>query len=186
MGHITDTQMKRFYLHELGSREEQEMLEHCAKCEFCAGRMAAGFPEAELITPPRGMKEEIMDMVRRIPTRRQRKQEYYRYCTGVMLGMCMAIGLLIGSSFAIDAAGAEGWYHGDIQISASCETESGKDSRAEYQKMTEEEMKKEQEAREQFIEKQQKENEKWMKDEERGGWAVFDSLLSKFGKDRKD
>lgn len=186
MGHITDTQLKHFYLHELGGREEQELFEHCAKCEFCAGRMAAGFPDTELLTPPRGMKEEIIDLAGQIPTRRQRRQEYYRYCTGIAFGMCMAIGLMIGSNFVIGAAGVQGWHNEDIKESASYEAVVEADGRLEYQKKAEEGRRKEQEAREQFLQKKQKENEKLMKDEGQNGWDVFDSLIAKFGKDKKD
>ncbi|MBU5479161.1 hypothetical protein KQI69_08090 [Eubacterium sp. MSJ-13] len=95
MAHITDEQIKRYYMHDLRQDEEISMLTHIAKCEYCAGRFASGIPETEMIKLPRGVTAGILEKAEKIPTRRDRKKEYYGYCTRVALGMCMALGLLV-------------------------------------------------------------------------------------------
>ena len=38
MAHITDEQIKKYYMHDMEQYEEINMLTHIAKCEYCAGR----------------------------------------------------------------------------------------------------------------------------------------------------
>ena len=49
MAHITDEQIKKYYMHGMEQYEEINMLTHIAKCEYCAGRFATGIPETEMI-----------------------------------------------------------------------------------------------------------------------------------------
>lgn len=56
MAHITDEQIKKYYMHDMEQYEEINMLTHIAKCEYCAGRFATGIPETEMIKLPRGLR----------------------------------------------------------------------------------------------------------------------------------
>ena len=47
MAHITDQQITKYYQHELTAKEEIKILQHAAQCEYCAGRLAAGYNEFE-------------------------------------------------------------------------------------------------------------------------------------------
>ena len=100
MAHITDEQIKKYYVHDMEQYEEINMLTHIAKCEYCAGRFAAGIPETEMIKLPRGITAEILEKAEKIPTWHDRRKEYYGYCTRVALGMCMALGLLVTVNFS--------------------------------------------------------------------------------------
>ena len=100
MAHITDGQIKNYYMHNLRQNEEIDMLTHIAKCEFCAGRFATGFPKNEMIKLPHGIRTEILEKAEKIPTRQYRIKEYYGYCVRVALGMCMALGILVTINFS--------------------------------------------------------------------------------------
>lgn len=100
MAHITDEQIKKYYLHCLKQNEEIDMLTHIAECEFCAGRFATGFPETEMIKFPHGVSAEILEKAEKIPTKQSRQKEYYGYCVRVALGMCMALGILVTVNFS--------------------------------------------------------------------------------------
>ena len=100
MAHITDEQIKKYYMHDMEQYEEINMLTHIAKCEYCAGRFATGIPETEMIKLPRGVTAEILEKAEKIPTGHDRRKEYYGYCTRVALGMCMALGILVTVDFS--------------------------------------------------------------------------------------
>lgn len=95
MKHITDADMKRFYSHTLSSQEEMQLLSHMAKCDFCAARMASFFPERELLSPPPDLSGDILETAKKLPTRRERQREFYRYSTKVVLAMGMALSLFV-------------------------------------------------------------------------------------------
>lgn len=100
MAHITDEQIKKYYMHDMEQYEEINMLTHIAKCEYCAGRFATGIPETEMIKLPRGVTAGILEKAEKIPTGHDRRKENYGYCTRVALGMCMALGILVTVSFS--------------------------------------------------------------------------------------
>lgn len=100
MAHVTDEQIKKYYTHDLSQSDEIDMLTHIAKCEYCAGRFAAGLPETQMIRLPRGVTAGILEKAEKIPTSRERRREYYGYCTRVAIGMCMALGLLVTVNFS--------------------------------------------------------------------------------------
>lgn len=189
MGHITDLQIRNFYLHRLRVDEEQELLEHAANCDFCSGRLAAGFPEEELLTPPPDMKEEIIERAGRIPTRRQRRRAYYGYCTRVVLGMCLAFVLLGSGSFGgklsryVSSLRERTGIGTSIVLTAAPLLADGGDTcldeRTAYQLQTEQWMERNREEQEDFLQRQQEENEKWMGGEATEKQSTIGKLISR-------
>lgn len=163
MAHITDEQIKRYYMHGLKQDEEISMLTHIAKCEYCAGRFASGIPESEMIKLPRGVTAGILKKAEKIPTKRDRRREYYGYCTRVALGMCMALGLLVTINFSNglyskNLTGAEEvieevQQNVNVRLGKSDTNESTMIKKSEYDKKQLEMKKKQEEERKKFIEK---------------------------------
>ena len=75
MAHITDEQIKKYYMHDMEQYEEINMLTHIAKCEYCAGRFATGIPETEMIKLPRGVTAGILEKAEKIPTGHDRRKD---------------------------------------------------------------------------------------------------------------
>lgn len=168
MAHITDQQITKYYKHQLAAKEEMVLLQHAAQCEYCAGRLASGLPEVEMISLPRGVTAGILEKAAKIPDRRQKQREYYRYCTRVALGVCMALGLMVTVNFQ----GGRGLSvttqlhivsDGGVSVSRDDPEEiiPQKDSeKLAYQQKLEKEKQKQKEQREKFVEKKQQES-KW-------------------------
>ena len=168
MAHITDQQITKYYKHQLTAREEMELLQHAAQCEYCAGRLAAGLPEVEMISLPRGVIAGILEKAAKIPDRRQKQREYYRYCTRVALGICMALGLMVTVNFQggrgvpettqlhiVSDGGASVSRDDPEEIIPQQDSE-----KLAYQQKLEKEKQKQKEQREKFVEKKQQES-KW-------------------------
>lgn len=168
MAHITDQQITKYYKHQLTAREEMELLQHAAQCEYCAGRLAAGLPEVEMISLPRGVTAGILEKAAKIPDRRQKQREYYRYCTRVALGICMALGLMVTVNFQggrgvpettqlhiVSDGGASVSRDDPEEIIPQQDSE-----KLAYQQKLEKEKQKQKEQREKFVEKKQQES-KW-------------------------
>lgn len=168
MAHITDQQITKYYKHQLTAREEMELLQHAAQCEYCAGRLAAGLPEVEMISLPRGVTAGILEKAAKIPDRRQKQREYYRYCTRVALGICMALGLMVTVNFQggqglpettqlhiISDGGASVSRDDPEEIIPQQDSE-----KLAYQQKLEKEKQKQKEQREKFVEEKQQES-KW-------------------------
>lgn len=168
MAHITDQQITKYYQHRLTANEEMELLQHAAQCEYCAGRLAAGLPEVEMISLPRGVTAGILEKAARIPDRKQKQREYYRYCTRVALGVCMALGLMVTVNFQGERGlpvTTQSHIISDVGTSVSrCDPEriiTKQDSeKLAYQQRLEKEKQKQKEQREKFVEKKQQEG-KW-------------------------
>lgn len=95
MKHITEKEINAYFSYQLSPDEEQALLQHTAQCPFCADRLAAAFPEQELITPPPGLKEDILAEAHKIKSdKATRKQEFRLYQLKVGLAMAMALFLL--------------------------------------------------------------------------------------------
>lgn len=168
MAHITDQQITKYYQHELTAKEEIKILQHAAQCEYCAGRLAAGLPEIEMISLPRGVTAGILEKAAKIPDRRQKQREYYRYCTRVALGVCMALGLMVAANFQgnVDLpvttrphiiSGWESSVSGDDPEKIISKQDSEK---LAYQQELAEEKQKQKEQREKFVEKRQQESKR--------------------------
>ena len=168
MAHITDQQITKYYKHQLTAREEMELLQHAAQCEYCAGRLAAGLPEVEMISLPRGVTAGILEKAAKIPDRRQKQREYYRYCTRVALGICMALGLMVTVNFQggrgvpettqlhiVSDGGASVSRDDPEEIIPQQDSE-----KLAYQQKLEKEKQKQKEQREKFVEEKQQES-KW-------------------------
>lgn len=100
MKHLTDLDIKRFYSHSLQHVEEMSLLEHISKCDYCAGRLSSSFPVSELLSLPPDLCSDILSAARKIPSKKERKLDFYRYSTKVVLAMGMAISLLVLSNFS--------------------------------------------------------------------------------------
>lgn len=59
MNHITNEQWDAFFNGTMSEKDSLALLEHTAQCTYCADCMAGGFPKEQLITPPKGLKDEI-------------------------------------------------------------------------------------------------------------------------------
>ena len=109
-----------------------------------------------------------MEKAAKIPDRRQKQREYYRYCTRVALGVCMALGLMVAANFQgnVDLPVTtrphiiSGW---ETSVSG-CDPEkiiSKQDSeKLAYQQELAEEKQKQKEQREKFVEKRQQESKR--------------------------
>lgn len=169
MAHITDQQITKYYGHQLDAGEEMELLQHAAQCEYCAGRLAAGIPEAEMISLPRGVTAGILEKAARIPDRKQRQREYYRYCTRVALGVCMALGLMVTVNFQ---GGWSSQVPSQKYVGAEWERVRPEEIPSEqnseklaYQQKLEKEKQKQKEQREKFVAERQRESKR-----EISGW----------------
>lgn len=171
MAHITDQQITKYYKHQLAAKEEMELLQHAAQCEYCAGRLASGLPEVEMISLPRGVTAGILEKAAKIPDRRQKQREYYRYCTRVALGVCMALGLMVtvnfqggrglpGTTQSHIVSGGGAFLFGDDPERIVSQQDS---ERLAYQRKLEKEKQKQKEQREKFVEKKQQESNWFLK-----------------------
>ena len=102
MKHITDAEIRLFHTHKLASDEEMLLLDHMAKCDFCAGRLFSALPERELLTPPPDLCSNIVEAAKRMPSRKEKQREFYRYSTKVVLAMGLALSLLVFCNFSKD------------------------------------------------------------------------------------
>lgn len=168
MAHITDQQITKYYKHQLAAKEEMELLQHAAQCEYCAGRLASGLPEVEMISLPRGVTAGILEKAAKIPDRKQKQREYYRYCTRVALGVCMALGLMVTVNFQGERRlPVITQFHiisdGGVSVSEDDPEEIIPQQDSEklaYQQKLAKEKQKQKEQREKFVEKKQQES-KW-------------------------
>ena len=150
MAHITEEQIRKYYRHELEQADEIALLHHVAQCEYCAGKLAAGLPESQVLSVPRGLRTEILEQADRIPGRRQRQREYYRYCTRVALGMCMALGLMVSVNFMDNSAWQQmaSWKNAVTELSTQRERTASSDEAARKQQYEKEQSKRLQEQKE--------------------------------------
>lgn len=150
MAHITEEQIRKYYRHELEQADEIALLHHVAQCEYCAGKLAAGLPESQVLSVPRGLRAEILEQADRIPGRRQRQREYYRYCTRVALGMCMALGLMVSVNFMDNSAWQRvaSWKNAVTELSTQRERTASSDEAARKQQYEKEQSKRLQEQKE--------------------------------------
>jgi len=58
--HISEEVMAQFVKGGLSGKEERRIMEHVAQCSFCAGRLAGCMEKTELLMPPPGLKQEIL------------------------------------------------------------------------------------------------------------------------------
>ncbi len=58
--HISEEVMGQFVKGGLSGKEERRIMEHVAQCGFCAGRLAGCMEKTELLMPPPGLKQEIL------------------------------------------------------------------------------------------------------------------------------
>lgn len=95
--HLSDQELDLYFGHKLTASQEQEILEHVAQCDYCAGRFASALPEREILTPPPDLSRRILAAADARPiTRRRQQREFFYYTAKVVLSMAMALFLLIG------------------------------------------------------------------------------------------
>lgn len=179
MAHITEEQIRKYYRHELEQADEIALLHHVAQCEYCAGKLAAGLPESQVLSVPRGLRTEILEQADRIPGRRQRQREYYRYCTRVALGMCMALGLMVSVNFMDNSAWQRvaSWKNAVTGLSTQRERTASSDEAARKQQYEKEQSKRLQEQKEKqrkYLE--QRKQERTEPDSRRGAEKWFDQF----------
>ena len=174
MAHITEEQIRKYYRHELEQADEIALLHHVAQCEYCAGKLAS-----QVLSVPRGLRAEILEQADRIPGRRQRQREYYRYCTRVALGMCMALGLMVSVNFMDNSAWQRvaSWKNAVTELSTQRERTASSDEAARKQQYEKEQSKRLQEQKEKqrkYLE--QRKQERTEPDSRRGAEKWFDQF----------
>lgn len=172
MKHITDTEIRRFHAHTLSSEEEMLLFDHTAKCDFCAGRLFSALPERELLTPPPDLGRDILETAKKIPFRKQKQREFFRYSTKVVLAMGMALSLLLVFSlpgnnslhFPINSIfqGEQPWVSEPI-------ISSEKQAYLETLEKQEKKKKENQKQKEKFLQEKKAQNEKWKEKEKNSG-----------------
>lgn len=164
MKHISDSDIRRYYSRKLSSEEEGTLFIHIAQCDFCAGRLASAFPEKEMLAPPPGMHSDILLAAGKIPSRKERQREFYRYSTKVVLAMGMALSLLVLCNFPDTISRTR---TSDVQYVLAPESrQEGSipaektDGREAYRESLQEQQKKNKEAQEKFLQDKQAQEEK--------------------------
>lgn len=184
MKHTTDSEIRRFHAHTLSSGEEMLLLNHMAKCDFCAGRLANALPEKELLTPPPDLFSNILEAAKRIPSRKEKRREFYHYSTKVVLAMGMALSLLAVCSLSdgipiITPSGSSSLQHSSQSYLNSLQKQEAKRKNMEEQK-------------EKFLQEKQEEEERkkeWEKNSGKISAGLKDfssSILSCFKSEQKE
>ncbi len=101
MRHITEQDIKNFYQETLSVQEETDFLQHISTCEYCAGRMAAGIPQEQMITPPIDLSQQILAEARRIPAKKKRtyRRTLFLYSVKIVIVTSCTVALIFFSNF---------------------------------------------------------------------------------------
>ena len=105
MGHITNEMLQAYVDGMLPVQMELEVMEHIAGCDNCASRFASLQMRENMVSPPPGLREDILQKtvyrskavwsVREIQERRREKQrELLVYCAKVAFAMAVSVLML--------------------------------------------------------------------------------------------
>ena len=97
MTHADDKRIMLLLRGELSESEAAEVMEHIAKCDECADRMAL---DMACVDPPAGMSEEILAAAAKEKTREKRRQDnLLMYSVRVVAGICAALVMIFSGAF---------------------------------------------------------------------------------------
>ena len=105
MTHADDKRITLLLRGELSEREAAEVMEHIAKCDECADRMAdltldMACVDMAAIDPPAGMNEDILAAAAKEKTREKRRQDnLLMYSVRVVAGICAALVMIFSGAF---------------------------------------------------------------------------------------
>lgn len=97
MKHISEEQWNAFYTKSMSYENTIALLEHVSQCTYCADCMAGGFPQAHLVTPPKGQAEEIMQRAGAAGRKRfmrRKEKELLLFSCRTIVGMALSIMLI--------------------------------------------------------------------------------------------
>ena len=100
MTHADDKRITLLLRGELSESEAAEVMEHIAKCDECADRMACLTLDMAAIDPPAGMSEDILAAAAKEKTREKRRQDnLLMYSVRVVAGICAALVMIFSGAF---------------------------------------------------------------------------------------
>ena len=98
MTHADDKILTLLLRGELRESEAAEVMEHIAKCDECAARMADLTLDMACVDPPAGMNEDILAAAAKENTREKRRQDsLLMYSVRVGAGICAGLGNMRGA-----------------------------------------------------------------------------------------
>ena len=99
MTHADDKKLTLLLRGGLSESEKAKVMEHIAKCDECADRMA-DLTLDRAIDPPAGMSEDILAAAARENTREKRRQDnLLMYSVRVVAGICAALVMIFSGAF---------------------------------------------------------------------------------------
>ncbi|MEE1428352.1 MAG: zf-HC2 domain-containing protein [Acutalibacteraceae bacterium] len=100
MTHADDKRIMLLLRGELSESEAAEVMEHIAKCDECADRMADLTLDMACVDPPAGMNEDILAAAAKENTREKRRQDnLLMYSVRVVAGICAALVMIFSGAF---------------------------------------------------------------------------------------
>ena len=100
MTHADDKRITLLLRGELSESEAAEVMEHIAKCDECADRMADLTLDMACVDPPAGMNEDILAAAAKENTREKRRQDnLLMYSVRVVAGICAALVMIFSGAF---------------------------------------------------------------------------------------
>ncbi len=106
--HITKEMLDAFHKNQLNQEDYMQVLEHTAKCTYCASLFAASFDQDKIMKAPPGLKESILTKANRrtipspsLPWKNNKRRQMILYSLKVCAAMCGAL-LIMVSSMRID------------------------------------------------------------------------------------
>ena len=99
MTHADDKKLTLLLRGELSESEAAEVMEHIAKCDECADRMADLTLDMACVDPA-GMSEDILAAAAKENTREKRRQDnLLMYSVRVVAGICSALVMIFSGAF---------------------------------------------------------------------------------------
>jgi hypothetical protein len=106
--HVTKEMLDAFHKNQLSDDDYMQVLEHTAKCTYCASLFAASFDQDRIIKAPPGLKESILTKANKrtipspsLPWKNSKRRQMFIYSLKVCAAMCGALLIMI-SSMRID------------------------------------------------------------------------------------
>lgn len=100
MTHADDERIELLLRGELSESEKAKVMEHIAKCDECADRMADLTLDMATVSPPAGMSEDILAAAAKEKTREKRRQDnLLMYSVRVVAGICAALVMIFSGAF---------------------------------------------------------------------------------------
>lgn len=99
MTHADDKKLTLLLRGGLSESEKAKVMEHIAKCDECADRMADLTLDMAAIDPPAGMSEDILAAARENTREKRRQDNLLMYSVRVVAGICAALVMIFSGAF---------------------------------------------------------------------------------------